>query len=236
MARLLDTMAEAVRSYASPLHWVWVTVSAVVLCAYAYLVALTMRLTTTGVLKWPEVPVPCVLAVWHGCVPSLIAAVVARRPPAGCAIMIARDPRGDALALFCRLLRLRVVRGDSKEGGWVALARLVGEIERGACVLITADGIGPARIAKVGVVALSAATSAPIVTVGADCRPPIVQRRKWDAARNPLPFGRVAITLGESRRFPVFDNLEAIGRARLWLRRALNAATTEAKRALEGRA
>jgi lysophospholipid acyltransferase (LPLAT)-like uncharacterized protein len=149
--------------------------------------------------------------------------------------MIARDPRGDALALFCRLLGLHVVRGDSMEGGWVALERLVGEIERGACVLITADGIGPARIAKVGVVALSAATNAPIVTVGADCSPAIIQRHKWDAARIPLPFGRVAVTIGESRHFSVFDNLEALGRARLWLRRALNAATAEAKRSLQGR-
>jgi lysophospholipid acyltransferase (LPLAT)-like uncharacterized protein len=172
------------------------------------------------------------LAVWHGCAPSLLAAVVKQRPPAELAIMVARDPRGDALALLCRLLGLRVVRGDSQEGGWVALARLSHQIEGGACVLITADGTGPAKLARPGAVALSSTTKAPLVTVGADSRPAFVQRRKWDAAHYPLPFSRVALTIGEPHTVPELADLESIEHACLWLQNALDAASSKARSAL----
>jgi lysophospholipid acyltransferase (LPLAT)-like uncharacterized protein len=112
------------------------------------------------------------------------------------AIMIACDPRGYCLALFCRLLGLRVVRDESGESGWETLALLAREMSRSVCAVITADGGGPARVAKVGAVALAAATGAPLLPVGADCRPSIYERRKWNRVRTPLPFGHVAIALG----------------------------------------
>ncbi len=47
-----------------------------------------------------------------------------------------------------------------------ALAELVREMSRGASAVITADGTGPALVAKVGAVALASATGAPLVPSG----------------------------------------------------------------------
>jgi lysophospholipid acyltransferase (LPLAT)-like uncharacterized protein len=137
------------------------------------------------------------------------------------AIMVARDPRGDCIALLCKLIGLRVVRGDSEHSGWEALSVLARHVERGSCALITADGSGRARRAKVGAVAVASATGMPLV-VGADCRPAIFERHKWDSARTPLPFGRVAIAVGKTSSLQLFRDASDIEAARLWLQSALD--------------
>ncbi len=230
--RTVDVVLAALRRYAPPLHWLWAAALAICLYVYARLCALTVRLTASGAIQWPDIPPSCVLALWHGCAPSLIVAIAARKPRAPLAMMITGDPRGDCLSLLCRLLGLRVARVVGQEGGWAALAELAGEIERGACVIITADGLGPARVAKAGAVALSSATATPILMVGADCSLAISMPHKWDAARIPLPFGRVAIAINESRHCPDLTDPASIENARLGLQQALNEAAATATRAL----
>jgi lysophospholipid acyltransferase (LPLAT)-like uncharacterized protein len=148
------------------------------------------------------------------------------------AIMVARDPRGDCITLLCRMLGLRVVRGESGEGGWEALAELAREIPGGACAVITADGGGPARIAKFGALALSAATGAPLLPVGVDCHPAIYEPHKWDRVRTPVPFCRVAIGLGQPRTYPVLDDLTSMEAARGRMQDALCEITAKARRAV----
>lgn len=144
------------------------------------------------------------------------------KTPAPIAIMVARDPRGDMLSLLCRLLGLRVVRGDREQGGWEALADLAGEIERGACAIITADGGGPAREAKPGAVALASATGVPLLALGADCHPALSMPHKWDAPRNPIPFSRLAVTISESYHCPFSLDLSSIEHSRCRLQSMLN--------------
>ena len=127
--------------------------------------------------------------------------------------MVARNPRGDCLALLCRMLGLRVVRGESAGGGWSELTQLAHEVELSGCAVLTADGGGPALVAKVGAVALASATGAPLLAVGTDCRPAIVDWHKWDKARNPVPFGRVAITLGEPWRLSTLTDMASVEQA-----------------------
>lgn len=232
--RTVDAVVSSARHYVPPLHWLGMAILAAVLFIHARLCALTVRLRAGGEVQWPGMPAPCVLALWHGSAPSLLVAIAARRPRTPLAIMVTGDPRGDCLALLCKLPGLRVVRVEGHGGGWAALAALSGEIERGACAIIAADGGGPARVAKVGAAALSSATGAPLLAVGADCRPALGQPHKWDAARIPLPFGRVAVALGESRQSPVLNDHESIEGARLWLQRALDGAAVKAQRALSG--
>jgi hypothetical protein len=64
---------------------------------------------------------------------------------------------------------------------------------------IPADGGGPAHVVKVGALALASATRVPLVPLSANCHPAIVERRKWDAARNPVPFAKIAVARGEAR-------------------------------------
>jgi hypothetical protein len=80
-------------------------------------------------------------------------------------------------------------------------------------------------------VALASATGAPLMPVGADCRPAIYERRKWDRVRTPLPFGHVAIVLGRLRDYPVQADLASIKEARLRLQDALNEVAATAQRA-----
>jgi hypothetical protein len=229
LTRTLDAGISAARRFAPPLHWLGAAIFAVCLFIYAWLLALTVRLMTTGERQWPDLPAPCVLAMWHGCVNSWIVAMTAKRPRASLAIMIARDPRGDSLALLCRWLGMRVVRGESGERGWEALAELAREMSRGASAVITADGTGPALVAKVGAVALASATGAQMIPTGADCRPAVHARRKWDQVRTPLPFGRVAVALGHSHQYPVFADLSSIELARRRLADSLNEAASAAR-------
>jgi len=196
--------------------------SAVMLFLYAQIVAVTARLEAAGTEGWPHVPAPCVLALWHRDAPSLLVAFVKRRPHVRTVIMIARDPRGDSLAILCRLIGLGVVRGDSGEGGWEALQELATELIDGACVILTADGGGPARIAKVGAIALASSTGVPLVALAADCHPAIQERHKWDAARNPVPFCKLKISLGPSHNFDFFEDLPSVEEARAWLEKTLN--------------
>ena len=228
LTRTVDAGFALVRKYALPFHWLGVSLSAFVLFVYARLVALTSRLTTTGEPAWPRVPGPSVLALWHKDAPSLLVAFARHRPTSPCVIMIAGDPRGDCLALLCRMVGFGVVRGSSEQGGWKALTELAGHLARGACVFITADGGGPARIAKVGAVALASAVRVPLIPLAADCHPAIEERHKWDTARNPLPFGNLTVLLGPARCFAPLEELSLIEEARSWLEVALNRASCAA--------
>ena len=228
LTRALDAAFAFVRKYLPPIHWLGAAVTASILFLYVRLVALTARLTTTGERRWPNVPARCVLALWHRDAPSLLVAFAMRRPGVRSVIMIARDPRGDYIALLCRLIGLDVVRGDSEKGGWDGLVELSEALTQDVCVIITADGGGPARVAKVGAVALASSVGVPLIPLAADCHPAIEERHKWDAARNPLPFGNLSVLLGPARRFEPLLELSSIEEARGWLELALTRASFDA--------
>lgn len=222
LTRSLDSTFAVVRKYLPPLHWAGAALMASVMFLYAHVVAVTARLHSTGNQSWPNIPTPCVLALWHRDAPSLLVIFVKRRPPYPTAIMISHDPRGDYLALLCRMIGFHVVRGDSEEGGWEALLHLAGKLINGASVIITADGGGPARHAKVGAIALASAVGVPLIPFAADCHPALEEPHKWDAARNPVPFCSLKILLGSPRKFAPFQNLSSVEEARAWLEKTLN--------------
>lgn len=222
LTRTLDTTFALVRKYLLPLHWLLTGITATILFLYAQLVALTARLVTTGIRPWPHVPTPSVLALWHRDAPSLLVTFAKRRLPGRTVIMIARDPRGDYLALLCRLIGLGVVRGDNEAGGWDALLQLAHELAEGARVILTADGGGPARVAKAGAVALASSAGVPLIPLAVDCHPAIEERHKWDAARNPVPFCTLTISLGPARSFGSLEDLSSVERAHAWLEKTLN--------------
>ena len=220
--RLVDAVFAFVRKYAPPVHSVGIVLTAIVFFVYARVVATTARIRSSGASAWPDVATPSVLALWHGDAPSLLVALAKRPPAAPVALMIAGDPRGDFLALLCRMLGLEVVRGNDEHGGWTALAELAQLLTRDACVIITADGGGPARVAKVGAVALASAAGVPLVPIAADCHPAIQETHKWDTARNPVPFCSLTILVGPARRLDFFKDPASLEQARLWLETTLN--------------
>jgi lysophospholipid acyltransferase (LPLAT)-like uncharacterized protein len=220
--RTLDAMFRFISRHARPLHVLGLTLTAAIFCIYARVVTLTARLATSGELTWPHVPAPSVVALWHGNAPSLLVAFAKRRTAVPAVILVASDQRGDYLALLCRMLGFEVVRTDGTHGGWSELIELAEKIQQGACVIITADGGGPARVAKWGAVALASATGVPLVPLKADCSPAFRQSRKWDDARNPLPFSSVSIWMGTPRTLEPLVDRESIHCAKAWLEETLN--------------
>jgi lysophospholipid acyltransferase (LPLAT)-like uncharacterized protein len=220
--RLIDNGVALVRRYAPPVHAAGILLTAILLFLYVRIAALTARLKSSGASIWPQLPTPCVLALWHGNAPSLIVALAKRRPASPVAIMIAGDARGDLLALLCRMLGLKVVRGSNDHAGWSAIAELAQLLTRDVCVIITADGGGPARVAKAGAVVLASVAGVPLVPIAADSHPALEETHKWDSARNPVPFCSLTIVIGQSQRFDLFGDLAALDQARSWLENTLN--------------
>jgi lysophospholipid acyltransferase (LPLAT)-like uncharacterized protein len=222
LTRAIDSTFALLRKYLPPLHWLVVALTATVLFLYAQVVAVTARLVSIGSPQWPNIPAPCVLALWHHDAPSLLVVFAKRPPPCRTAIMVSHDPRGDSLALLCRMIGFHVVRGDSEEGGWEALLQLARELMNGGPVILTADGGGPARQAKVGAIALASAVGVPLIPLAADCYPAIAEPHKWDAARNPVPFCSLKILLGPPRAFEPLTDLTSVEGAQAWLEKTLN--------------
>ncbi|HLA10536.1 MAG TPA: DUF374 domain-containing protein, partial [Pyrinomonadaceae bacterium] len=173
LTRTIDSLIALVRRYAPPIHWVGAALLAVTLFIYIRLVVLTSRLYPIGERVWPDVPAPGVIALWHRDAPSLLVAFAIRKPASPSYIMISTDPRGDSLALLCRMLGFQTVRGGGDEGGWEALVELSDVLANGASVFVTADGGGPARVVKVGALALASAASVPLLALSADSYPAI---------------------------------------------------------------
>ncbi len=232
LTRTVDKALEFIRRYLLPVHWLTTLIGALFLYGYARVVRATAKIVPVGAYRWPDVPKGSVLAIWHGSAPSVLVAFTARRPSMPVKLMVSRDARGDCVALFCRWLGFEVVRGDAEHGGWSALIEIAKEVRNGAVALISPDGSGPRLVARVGAVVLASAVGVPLIPVGADCRPSIFERHKWDDARNPLPFGRIAIACGPPLTFPSLEDVASIEGARKALQEALDRAAGEARGAL----
>lgn len=171
---------------------------------------------------------PLIYAVWHGrilLVPWLAARLRHREGARGVRVLASRSRDGQLMTDFARRFGLGVVRGSSSRGGAAALHELAHAVRAGEDVAIVPDGPrGPARRAQPGIVALAAATGAPIVPVGVAARP---ARRlaSWDGFLVPAPFARCALVFGVLVEVKRHDDREE---ARLRVERALDAATDAA--------
>jgi lysophospholipid acyltransferase (LPLAT)-like uncharacterized protein len=232
VTRTIDAALDFIKRYLPPIHWVAVRLLALLLYGYARAVGATTEIVTKGSYRWPDVPKGSVLAIWHGSAPSLLAAFTARKPSMPLKLMVSRDPRGDCVALFCRWLGFEIVRGDAEHGGWKALIEIANGLHDGAAALISPDGGGPPFVARIGAVALASAAGVSLIPIGADCRPSVFERHKWDDARNPLPYGRIVVVCGEPLTLPSFADAASLERARQQLQGALDRAAEEARRAL----
>jgi lysophospholipid acyltransferase (LPLAT)-like uncharacterized protein len=227
--RAIDAALLWIRKYLPPLHWVGAAALALGFYLYVRLVAATARLKTVGASSWPELPAPGVLAIWHGDAPSLLCAVMMQKPRVPMVIMISTEPRGDCLAILCRLLGMRVIRGSGAATGWEALAEIGAAVESGACAIITPDGGAQSHVVKPGAVLLAAALGAPLVAAATDCSPSLRERHKWDDARNPVPFGRIVIALSEPLAMGEARDAMELDRERSVLQQKLDTAAATAQ-------
>ena len=171
---------------------------------------------------------PLIYAVWHGrilIVPWLNARLRRREGARRVCVLASRSRDGQLMADFARRFDLGVVRGSSSRGGFEALRELARTLRAGEDVAMVPDGPrGPARRLQGGIVALAAATGAPIVPVGVAARP-ARRLRSWDGFMIPIPFARCALVVGdlvEVKRHADHDD------ARARVERALDEATDAA--------
>jgi lysophospholipid acyltransferase (LPLAT)-like uncharacterized protein len=155
----------------------------------------TWRIETIGENPFAKVPPGAILAAqWHEDI--LITAVVFR--DRGGRTPVSRSRDGEHIAAVLRHLGFReALRGSSSRGASAALRGVVRAIEQREPVSMMVDGPrGPARVAKVGVVAAARLSGEPLLPVALVSRP-CIRFRSWDRTQLPLPFARVVVGFGE---------------------------------------
>lgn len=147
---------------------------------------------------------PFVMAIWHG--ESLMVPFAA---PVHWPVhaMTSRSKDGGVVAYVLRAVGIQPIRasgrgrgsGDkvSRRGGVAGLIQARDALRAGGIVTMTADvPKGVAYRAGEGIVTLAKLTGAPIVPVAAVCSRHI-RLRTWDRFVVALPFGRIAVVMGE---------------------------------------
>ncbi len=175
---------------------------------------------------------PFIAAMWHG---QHFLAPFFRRAEHDVRVLISRHGDGEINAIAASQLGLGLVRGSGgrpkkmhRKGGVAALRNLLGALEEGATVALTADvPKGPARVAGAGIVTLARLSGRPIIPI-APATSRSITLNSWDKADINLPFGKMALVLGE----PVFvdpdlaeDDLDTV---REEVKQALDRATSRA--------
>ena len=112
-------------------------------------------------------------------------------------VAVSRSRDGDLIrASLLALGYGEPARGSSSRGGPAALRGLVRMLDHDTTVSVLVDGPrGPARAAKVGIVALARITGTPIQPVAFSAHPAI-RLKSWDRSLIPLPFARVVCAFG----------------------------------------
>ena len=162
-----------------------------------------------------------VYATWHQRMPYFAHYFGPRR----LTIMISRSRDGEYAARIAAGLGFRNVRGSSTRGGTGALIGVMRKIRKGATGGMLADGPrGPARVAKMGAVAMARNAGAPLIPVtwGAD-RCWVLNT--WDRYLIPKPFARVVVLFGDPIRVPRDAKGGALEPYRRLLEDRLNAGT-----------
>jgi lysophospholipid acyltransferase (LPLAT)-like uncharacterized protein len=199
------------------------------LAGYLKLVRSTSRLTIEPA-DWQashEGEWPFVVAMWHG---QHFMIPYARRPQDKVAVMISRHCDGEINAAAVERLGMTTVRGSGaqrqdqvrKRGGAQALRAALATLEDGRSLAMTADVPKVSRVAGKGIVTLAQLSGRPIVPVA------VVSSRRldfdsWDRSSLGLPFGRLAIVIGEAIRIDRHADADAQEEARLKVQDGLDA-------------
>lgn len=177
---------------------------------------------------------PAIVALWHG--QHLLAPFFMPKGIDAVA-MVSRSADAELNALVLKKLKIGVARGSggrdreaaADKGGSSALLALKKALGEGRNAFMIADiPHGVPRRAGLGVIKLAQHSGRPILPVAVATSRRRVLEKSWDKTTINLPFGRVALTIGEPYFVgPDLDD-DALEKARAGLDDALNAATVRA--------
>jgi lysophospholipid acyltransferase (LPLAT)-like uncharacterized protein len=149
-------------------------------------------------------------------------------------VMVSASRDGDLIAHTMARFGLRSARGSSKRGGAGALQAMIAEVNASRCSagMIVDGPLGPAGVAKPGVLQLARDTGLPIVPGNWWARPHI-EFGSWDRTIVPLPFARMVFAFEPAINVPPDATDDELERLRVDLTERLERARTTARAACE---
>ncbi|HVX91708.1 MAG TPA: lysophospholipid acyltransferase family protein [Xanthobacteraceae bacterium] len=177
----------------------------------------------------PDLPV--IVAMWHGqhfLVPFL------RRAEHRVKVLISRHHDGEINAIAAERLGVGTIRGSGdhgrrfdRKGGVGAFKAMLTALDEGYIMALTADVPKVARVAGDGIVKLAQVSGRAIYPVAVTTSRRI-ELDNWDRSAVNLPFGRMAIVVGEPIRVARDADKAALEACRRAVETGLNAVTQRA--------
>jgi lysophospholipid acyltransferase (LPLAT)-like uncharacterized protein len=183
---------------------------------------------------------PAIVALWHG---QHLLAPVFYPKGSGLAAMVSRSADAELNAIVLAKFGIEIVRGSggregahkSDKGGAKALIALKKTLAAGTNVCMIADiPHGTPRESGMGVILLAKLSGRPILPVAFTTSRRKVLEKSWDKTTINLPFGRGSTVVGSPVFVPADADEAEMERKRQELTDALNAATGQAYRMVDG--
>jgi lysophospholipid acyltransferase (LPLAT)-like uncharacterized protein len=184
----------------------------------------------------PDLPI--ILAMWHG---QHFLAPFLRRPNDRIKVLISLHRDGEMNALVAERLGVGVIRGSGapdggfdRKGGVGAFREMLDSLQAGYNIAITADVPKIARRAGLGPIKLASFSERPIYPVAiASSRRLVLDN--WDRTTIGLPFGRLAVVLGEPVRVAADADEATLEHARCAVEASLHEITARAYALADGK-
>ncbi len=183
---------------------------------------------------------PVIIALWHG---QHLLAPCTRPPGRRVMAMVSRSADAEINALVLQKLGFEAARGSGgrddryqvKKGGARALIALKKSLDSGNNVAMIADiPHGTPRQAGLGIVTLARISGRPILPVAVATSRRKVFEKSWDKTTINLPFGRLAVAIGDTILVDGRADEAEMERKRQHVTALLNAVTAKAYRIADG--
>ncbi|MBA7469069.1 hypothetical protein ES707_04332 [subsurface metagenome] len=137
---------------------------------------------------------PVFMGVWHARMIYPIWYMRRHRPLA----LVSQSSDGEIMSSLLKCLGYETIRGSSSRGSREALKAMMRILDKPDVLMMNAmDGpVGPAKVAKVGGLAVAARKKAILIPVAGAASRRWIFKRSWDRFQIPKPFGRVIIQFG----------------------------------------
>ncbi|WP_279480543.1 lysophospholipid acyltransferase family protein [Aureimonas sp. SK2] len=183
---------------------------------------------------------PAIVGLWHG---QHLLAPFFRPEELPYVALLSRSADAELNAAVVARFGIGTIRGSGgrvreavrEKGGARALIQLKRSLDRGSGVCMIADvPKGTPREAGLGIVTLARLSGRPIIPSAAVTSRRHVVERSWDRTTLPLPFGRIAVVMGEPITVPPDADPAEMERLRAEITRAIEAANAQALRLADG--
>ncbi len=200
---------------------------------YLRLVWYTSRSIYEPANIYDTVQMPAILTMWHG--QHFMAPFIKRdKAKHRAKVLISRHRDGEINAIAAEKLGIGTIRGSGahngefhRKGGATAFTEMLGALDEGYNVALTADVPKVARVCGLGVVKLAQHSGKPIypVAIASQYRKVL---NNWDRSALNLPFGRMGLVAGEAVFVARDADDAALETSRQEVERELNRVTARA--------